>query len=243
MSAGPDEPAAAAPGVPQTSEEKPGHAGSVGGPTRTLPSVDEARADGRLVAPSALRNIEPIGKALAPLLAGRSGLMLEIGSGTGQHAADWAERFPALDWQPSDVAASHRESIAAWVAASARPNLHPPITLNARAPWPDLRPLTGIIAVNVIHIAPWAVAEAIVAAAGARLAPGGLLILYGPFRRGGQHTAESNAAFDASLKARDPDWGVRDLDDVAALASASGLAPPSVTEMPANNLTVAFAKA
>ncbi len=194
----------------------------------------------RLSAPAAERNAAPLREALAPLLAGRAGLVLEIGSGTGQHAADWAGAFPGLDWQPSDPDPTHLASIEAWRAEAARPNLRTPIALDVTAAWPDLGPLAAAISLNVIHIAPWRVTEAIIAGAGARIAPGGFLIFYGPFREGGAHTAPSNARFDDSLRARDPDWGVRDLEAVSSLAGDAGFGAADITRMPANNLLVAF---
>lgn len=197
-------------------------------------------AERRLSAPAAERNAAPIREALAPLFSGRCGLALEIGSGTGQHAAEWAGAFPALDWQPSDPEPGHLDSIAAWVEASGLPNLRAPLRLDARDPWPIEPPLAAVMAINVIHISPWTVAEAIVAGAARHLGPEGVLVFYGPFREGGRHTTESNAAFDASLRARDPAWGVRDLDDVTALAAETGLSGPQITRMPANNLTVVY---
>ncbi len=193
-------------------------------------------------APAAERNAAPIRAALAPRLAGRRGLVLEIGSGTGQHAAEWAAAFPSLDCQPSNPDPESRASIAAWAEAARFPNLRPPLALDATAPWPDLGPLAAVIAVNVIHIAPWAVAEAILAGSARSLAPGGLLIFYGPFREAGRHTAESNARFDAALRARDPSWRVRDREALATSAAALGFAPPETVAMPANNRLLVFAK-
>jgi len=216
-------------------------------------SVDSA-PDGRLFSPSFARNWEPITAALRPLLAGRTGAVLEIGSGTGQHIAHWAGEFPGLTWVPSDIHPEHHASIAAWGGTLGPPNLAAPFFLDAAGDWAGmaevrgLGPLAAVLAVNVLHITPWAVAEGIVAGAARALAQGGdpggasggALVLYGPFRRGGAHTAPSNAAFDAALRAENPDWGVRDLDAVARLARAAGLGPPRVTEMPANNLVAAF---
>ena len=213
----------------------------------TAAEVDSA-PDGRLFSPSFERNWPPITEALRPLLAGRGGTVLEIGSGTGQHIAYWAGEFPDLTWLPSDIHPEHDASIAAWGRALGAANLAAPVFLDASRDWASAEevrpraPLAAVIAVNVIHIAPWAVAEGIVAGAARTLAPGGALVLYGPFRRGGRHTAESNAAFDTSLRAANPDWGVRDLDEVEALAGAAGLRRPRVTEMPANNLLAAFLK-
>ncbi|GMG80891.1 DUF938 domain-containing protein [Paralimibaculum aggregatum] len=209
------------------------------GPPRSNPRSVEA-GEGRLSAPAAERNMAPVRAALAPLLAGLSGTVLEVGSGTGQHAADWAAAFPGLDWQPSDPDPLHLASIAAWRAGAGLANLRAPLALDVTAGWPETGPLAGVICLNVIHIAPWPVAEALVAGAGARVVPGGRLILYGPFREAGRHTAPSNESFDASLRARDPRWGVRDLEAVAALAAAAGFGAPDITRMPANNLIAAF---
>ena len=189
---------------------------------------------GRLISPAAERNLQPITERLAPLLEGRSGTVLEIGSGSGQHAAHWAARFPGLDWRPSDPDPAARASIAAWAAEAGRGTLRPPLALDARAPWPIGGPLAAVIAVNVLHVSPWSVAEAIVAGAAARLPPGGLLIFYGPFREGGD-MAESNRRFDAGLRARDPDWGIRDREAVERLVAEAGFGPAEVAEMPANN--------
>ncbi len=215
-----------------------------------------ATAGGRLVAPSAERNRQPIIDALGPLLAGASGTVLEIGSGTGQHVAALAAAFPGLDWQPSERVDACLESIRAWAATSGLANLRPPIRLDAAKPWPDLgqldrahpssgastppRSLAAVLAINVIHIAPWEVAEGIVRDAGRALAPGGALIFYGPFKEGGRHTGGGNEQFDAMLRAEDPGWGVRDLDDLSALAASTDLGPPQVTPMPANNRLVSY---
>ena len=197
-------------------------------------------ADGRLFSPSAERNAQPIVEALGPLLAGASGTVLEVGAGTGQHVAALAAAFPGLDWQPSEAYEAFLDSILAWVGETDLPNLHAPIRLDAAEPWPDLGPLGGVMAINVIHIAPWAVAEGIVRGAEAALAPGAPLIFYGPFKEGGQHTGEGNARFDAALRAENPTWGVRDLDELSATAIRAGFAGPDVTPMPANNRLVCY---
>lgn len=195
---------------------------------------------GRLAAPAAGRNVGPIVDALGPVLDGASGLVLEIGSGTGQHAVALAGAFPALDWQPSDADDAWLASIRAWVAGAALANLREPVRLDAAGDWPDFGPLAAVLAINVIHIAPWRIAEGIVRGAAAALGPGGALILYGPFLEGGRHTGEGNVRFDAELRATDPDWGVRDLDEVSALAARAGFGPPAVTVMPANNRLVTW---
>ena len=212
------------------------------------PANVAAEADGRLFSPSFARNYEPIRDALRPLLKGRTGTVLEIGSGTGQHIAHLAGDFPELTWVPSDVPDEHHASIRAWRAQAGHENLTAPIRIDAAADWAEseavcsLGPLAGVLCCNVIHIAPWPVAEGLVRGAGRALAPGAALMLYGPFREGGRHTGEGNARFDAGLRAENPDWGLRDLDAVAALADAAGLGPAQVTRLPSNNLLVAFAR-
>lgn len=193
--------------------------------------------DSRLYAPATLRNREPILEALRPRLPPR-GLVLEVASGTGEHAAYLAAALPHLAFQPTDPDPAHRASIAAWT--SDLPNVHPPLALDASAPdWP-VRRAEAVLCINLVHIAPWAATEGLVAGSARVLPPGGPLVLYGPFKRDGRHTAPSNAAFDADLRARDPAWGVRDLGDVARLAGAAGFGAAEVVPLPANNLLVAF---
>ena len=215
---------------------------------RYSPDNTASDADGRLRSPSFERNFAPIRDALRPYLDGRSGTVLEIGSGTGQHIAHLAGEFPDLAWVPSDIHPEHHASIAAWGVALGCANMAKPLVLDAATEWagePPVRALGELIAVlscNVIHIAPWAVAEGLVQGAARVLAPGAALILYGPFKEGGRHTGAGNASFDAGLRAENPDWGVRDLDEVAALAAAAGLGPAEVTRMPSNNLLVALSR-
>lgn len=197
-------------------------------------------SDPRLDAPATHRNREPLLAALRPVLPAR-GTVLEVASGTGQHCAFLADALPALSFQPSEPRAEGRASVAAW--CQGLPNVLPALDLDAeRLPWPVAR-ADAVLCVNMIHIAPWRAAEGLFAGAGAILPPGAPLILYGPFRRDGRHTAPSNAAFDEGLRAENPEWGVRDLGEVAALAARHGFGPPEVTEMPANNLLVAFRRA
>jgi hypothetical protein len=203
--------------------------------------------DQRRRAPAAARNREPILRVLEATLPER-GAVLEVASGTGQHVAFFAPRFPQLTWQPSDADAGMHPSIRAWTKDEA--NVRPPLALDVSNPeWaqdPDHRLPEGIgaiLAINLIHIAPWAACQGLLAGAKRALPENGVLVLYGPYRRGGRHTAPSNAAFDESLRARDPDWGVRDLDTVTAVAAEHGLALERVAEMPVNNLTVVFRKA
>jgi SAM-dependent methyltransferase len=192
-----------------------------------------------LTSPSVARNREPILTVLRRVLPAR-GTVLEIASGTGEHAVHLAAGLPGLKWQPTDRDADALRSIAAHRAAAGLPNLLPPLELDAAAPsWPVER-ADAIVSINMIHIAPWRAAEGLMAGAGRLLARGGILYLYGPFKEEGRHTAPSNAAFDASLRARDPEWGVRDVGEVAELAARHGLALAERVAMPANNLSLVF---
>jgi SAM-dependent methyltransferase len=189
--------------------------------------------------PAVARNRDPILAVLRRVLPAQ-GTVLEVGSGTGEHAVYFAAALPHLTWQPSDLDAEARGSVAAHRVAAQLPNLNAPLTLDARAEsWPLAR-AEAVVSINMIHIAPWASAEGLMAGARRLLAPGGMLYLYGPFKENGAHTAPSNAAFDASLRARDPQWGVRDRDEVAALAQRNGLALVERVAMPANNLSLVF---
>ncbi|MBZ0127747.1 MAG: DUF938 domain-containing protein [Rhodobacteraceae bacterium] len=212
---------------------------------RFLPGAVRTEDDGRMHFAVYERNIAPILAGLTALLDGRTGNALEIGSGTGQHIKDFAQHFPNLNWTPSDPDADHRRSIDAWTA-HAGTGTGKARAIDAAADWAgdvaDIAPLNLIFSANVIHIAPWAVAEGILAAAGKVLAPGGLLVFYGPFREGGQHTGEGNAEFDRRLRADNPAWGLRDVDEIAALATRAGLVQRDLMVMPANNRIVVFAK-
>ena len=174
------------------------------------------------------------------LPAGQRRAVLEIGCGSGQHGAYFAEHLPHLTWIPSDPEADHRASAGAWAEQADLTNVLPAIHLDAaRGPWPVER-ADIVYCANVIHISPWSVTEGLLAGVGRLLDPGGALILYGPFKLAGRHTAPSNARFDASLTGRDPSWGVRDLDVVSALAATHGLTLEERVQMPANNQTVVF---
>ncbi|MCP3136284.1 DUF938 domain-containing protein [Pyxidicoccus xibeiensis] len=187
------------------------------------------------------RNREPLLAVLREVLP-PSGTVLEVASGTGQHAAFFARAFPGLTWQPSDVEPESLESIAAWRAEEALPNLLPPLVLDASTqPWPRSA-ADVILNVNMIHISPWASCQGLMRGAGQVLAPGGLLVMYGPYFVEGRETAPSNLAFDASLRARNPAWGVRELGAVTAEAARHGLERERVVDMPSNNLTVVFRK-
>jgi SAM-dependent methyltransferase len=196
-------------------------------------------ADLAPIAPAAERNKDPILAVLRRVLPTR-GLVLEIASGTGQHVLHFAEKLPNLEWQPSDPDAEMRASIAARIAAAGLPNLRPPLPLDAASqPWP-IDSAGAVICINMIHIAPWEAATGLMAGVARLLGPKGVLVLYGPFRRNGEHTAPSNEAFDADLRRRNQKWGVRDLEAVEEVARLNGLPRDEVVEMPANNLAVVF---
>jgi SAM-dependent methyltransferase len=197
--------------------------------------------DARQYAPAAARNRDPIWSALQSSLP-EAGLVLEVASGSGEHVVHFAQcSGPDLVFQPSDPDPRARDSIDAWTAATGLPNIRPALALDATSEtWP-ITHADAVLCFNMIHIAPWEAAIGLVHGAARVLPLGGILFLYGPFKREGRHTAPSNAAFDRDfLQARNPDWGVRDLEAVAALAAAQGFAAPDVVEMPANNLSVLF---
>ncbi|MCC7284561.1 MAG: DUF938 domain-containing protein [Burkholderiaceae bacterium] len=197
--------------------------------------------DARETAPSAERNRRPILEVLARVLPPR-GLVLEIGSGTGQHVAHFAQALPALTFQPSEMDVERHASIAAWAAAGKLSNVEPPLAFDVtKSPWP-VSAADAIVCINVIHISPWEATLALMAGAGAILSAGGVLVTYGPYKRGGAHTSQSNQAFDASLRARNPLWGVRDVDTVAQVAGSEGLALEEIVPMPANNFTLVWRK-
>ena len=211
-------------------------------PSRPLgDSAPEAEGAARH-SPSALRNAAPITDLLRTVLP-PSGLVLEIASGTGEHAVHFARAFPELHWQPSDPDDASIASIAAHAGAAKLPNLSAPLRLDVTGrPWPVAR-ADAAVCINMIHISPWAATVALMEGAGSALVPGAPLVLYGPFLREGVETAPGNVAFDADLRRRDPRWGLRDLGAVAELASRHGLDRPSVHEMPANNLMLVFRRA
>jgi hypothetical protein len=195
--------------------------------------------DARQFAPATQRNREPILAVLRGVLP-PSGLVLEIASGSGEHAMHFAAAFPGLVFQPSDPGAEARASIAAWIAATGLGNVRPPLRLvTTERPWP-VAAADAVLCINMIHISPWAATLALVDGAVAILPPGAPLYLYGPFIRDGVETAPSNLDFDRSLRDRDPAWGVRRLEDVAEAAAAAGFSSPEVTPMPANNVSVVF---
>jgi SAM-dependent methyltransferase len=204
------------------------------------PFFDPQRVpSGGLHAAATDRNREPILAVLRRVLPS-TGLALEIASGTGEHVTFFGRELPALRWQPSDTEPAHLDSIRAWTAALAVDNVAAPVVLDVeRWPWPVTH-ADAILNINMIHIAPWSAAQALFEGAARVLAPTGALFIYGPFKRGGQHTAESNQRFDERLRAEDSRWGVRDLDDVAAAAASVGFGAPEVVAMPANNLSLVF---
>ncbi|TSD89770.1 DUF938 domain-containing protein [Mycobacterium sp. KBS0706] len=195
--------------------------------------------DHRQQAPAAARNRDPILAVLRGVLP-RTGTVLEIASGSGEHVLHFARALPELVFQPSDPNPEARQSIAAWAAESGLANLRPPLALDAASPpWP-VTTADAVLCINMIHISPWAATEGLMRGAAAILPPGAPLYLYGPYRRAGVPTAPSNEAFDRDLRGRDPSWGLRELEAVTNLADAAGFSGPAVTEMPANNLSIVF---
>jgi SAM-dependent methyltransferase len=197
----------------------------------------------RRVAPAAARNRDVILEVLARVLP-KSGIVLEIASGTGQHAVHFAAALPAITWLPSDPDEASRASIDAWRRHASLPNLNAPVALDVRtSPWPVPDSLAAIVCINMIHIAPWAAAEALFRGAGERLTSEGVLFLYGPYKRDGAHTAPSNEAFDAQLRATNAGWGVRNMEDVVELGRQAGLSMEEAVPMPANNFSLIFKRA
>jgi len=204
-------------------------------------------ADAKRHAPATERNREPILAELKRLLPDPA-TVLEIGSGTGEHACHFAAGLPHVVWQPSDADPELRASTAAWAQDAALGNLLAPIALDVTDdPWPVEEPdgpvFDVVFSANMIHIAPWACTLGLMRGAAAVLKPGGYVILYGPFMRGGVHTSPSNDAFDSKLRARNVAWGIRDLDRVGEVAEGHGMTRQEVVEMPANNLLVVFRSA
>jgi SAM-dependent methyltransferase len=192
-----------------------------------------------LLSPAVARNRDAILAVLRRYLPA-DGTVLEIASGTGEHAAYFAAHLPHLAWQPTDIDPEAFASIAAHREAANAPNLRAPIELDVTAPAWAVTRADAVVSINMIHISPWAAAQGLMTGAARLLAAGGVLYLYGPFRENGAHTAPSNAAFDASLRARDPRWGVRDVGDVRALADNHGFDFVERVAMPANNLSLVF---
>ena len=195
--------------------------------------------DARRSAPHVARNAEPIAEVLRTVLP-PSGLVLEIASGTGEHVLHFARSFPNLLWQPSDPDPFALRSIAAWRADAELFNLLPPVPLDARAAeWPVPK-ADAILAINMVHISPWSATLGLLRGAGRLLPAGAPLYLYGAYRQAGVETAPSNEAFDGWLKAQNPEWGMRRLEDVVAEAERHGLALDRIVPMPANNVSVVF---
>jgi SAM-dependent methyltransferase len=202
----------------------------------------DASTDGRLWSPSAERNRQPIADVLSRVLP-QPGIVLEVGSGTGQHAVHFGRVMPDLTWQPSEQDADCLRSISAWASIEALPNVRPPLYLDiADERWP-IEAADAVVSINLIHIARWSATHALLRGASSILPAAGLLCLYGPYRVGGKHTSASNRAFDAQLQAVNAEWGVRDLDEVSNEANAGGLEFVRTFEMPANNLIVVFRNA
>lgn len=197
--------------------------------------------DGALSSPAVARNTGPILEVLRAHLPASS-RVLEVAAGSGEHAVAFARALPGLEWTPSDPSAEARASIAAWAGAADLPNLSGPLALDVldAATWPT-ETVHAVVCINMIHISPWDATIGLMRLAGQTLIqPGGLLVLYGPFREADVPLAPSNAAFDDSLKARNPDWGLRDLDAVVEAARTEGLRLTLRREMPANNLMLLF---
>lgn len=207
-------------------------------------------ADGRLDAPAFHRNHAAIWSVLAPFLEAGSGDVLEIGSGTGQHVVAFAQASPDITWWPSDANDKHLHSIEAWRLHAQCANVRPPMRIDISAPdWRGGRPadlppaFLAIVCINVLHIAPWRVTEGLLRCAARELTADGQVFVYGPFMCDGEHTAPSNAAFDASLRQENPEWGVRDVADLAALAARLGLRLGKTVDMPSNNMVLVFDRA
>ncbi len=207
--------------------------------------------DGRLDAAAFHRNHAAIWTVLAASLQQHSGDVVEVGSGTGQHVMHFAGHSPSITWWPSDLNEAHLRSIEAWRKYTQLPNVRSPVRIDLTDPdWcPELtdgngpRELLAVFCANVVHIAPWPVAEGLIKGAARYLRPEGKLFIYGPFKRGGKHTALSNATFDTSLRNGNPEWGVRDVEELEKVADSVGLKLSEIAEMPANNLILVFTRA
>jgi hypothetical protein len=195
--------------------------------------------DRRQYAPATLRNRDFIVGVLRDVLPTK-GVILEIASGSGEHVVHFARNFPSLVFQPSDREPDALQSVAAWLKAMGVTNVRAPMVLDvSQSPWP-IASADGIICINMVHISPWESALGLVRGAAAILPPTAPLYLYGPYKREGFATVSSNQAFDRSLRDRNPTWGLRDLEAVAAVAQSVGFSVPTIIEMPANNLSVVF---
>lgn len=197
--------------------------------------------DLRLHAPATARNRDVILDILKNHLPAQ-GTVLEFASGTGEHACHFASGLPTITWQPSDIDTNHLSSINAWRDHLSAGNVNDPIHLDATTDWPTIDGLAAICAINLIHISPWIVCKSLIEGANHHLPSGGMLFLYGPYKRSGVHTAPSNQSFDTSLQARNSEWGVRDMETVTELAAENGFQAPIVIPMPANNFSLIFKK-
>lgn len=198
--------------------------------------------DGRRTAPAALRNTGPLIDALRNRLP-KSGRVLELASGTGQHAAAFAAAFPDLHWLPSDSDPGQRASIAAWRRAAQRDNLAAPLDIDASVPWPeDVADMQAVLVINLLHLVPDPVVVTLFRSAHAALGPDGVLMIYGPFLRGTRYASNGDRQFDATLRARDPSIGYKSREWIDDVATGSGFVPIATDAMPANNLLVSFAK-
>jgi len=203
--------------------------------------MTDSQAALRQRSPSAERNREPILAVLREALPATA-RVLEIASGTGQHAVCFARAMPGLDWQPSDADPAARASIAAWIAHEGLANVRAPLALDVHQPDWGVDTLDAVVRINMIHISPWSATQALFAGASRRLVGGGVLYLYGPYKRGGAHTSPSNDAFDQQLRSRDPAWGVRDMETVVGLGASVGFVCDEPLAMPANNFSLVFRK-
>jgi SAM-dependent methyltransferase len=202
-------------------------------------AANNSHIQDRRSAPAVARNRDAILQVLQSVLP-PAGLVLEIASGTGEHAIHFARALPALQWQPSDPSPEARRSITAWITAEPLPNIRSPIDLNAEDRLEAVDRADAILCINMLHISPWSATEGLMRGAARLLTPGAPLCLYGPFKRSNHELAPSNRAFDVDLRQRDPRWGLRDLDAVTACARTHGLALDRVVAMPANNLMAIF---
>lgn len=209
-------------------------------PRKAITSMTDSQNPSQtLTSPSVARNRDPILTVLRRVLP-QSGTVLEIASGTGEHAVYFSAALPHLTWQPTDQDERALNSIAAHRAASGGANLLPPLRLDAAAPeWPVTQ-ADALVAINMVHISPWRATQGLMAGARRILPPGSVLYLYGAYKENGVHTAASNEAFDQDLRRRNPDWGVRDLCEIAELAGVYGLDLVERISMPANNLSLVF---
>ena len=198
-------------------------------------------SDKRLNYTATDRNRDPILDILKRVLPAQ-GLVLEIASGSGEHIVHFARALPGLAFQPSDPEQKALDSIAAWIAHEKLGNVRAPLLIDAAAQTWLVTQADAILCINMVHISPWAATQGLLRHAGELLPRGGVLYLYGPYRRQGFDTAASNEAFDASLKSRNAEWGLRNIEDVAALAAEFGFSAPEIVEMPANNLSVVFSR-